>query len=231
MTEEIVPTHLGFIMDGNRRWAKARSLPSFEGHREGHRAAKRVAEACFERGIRYVTLYAFSTENWQRAADEVSFIMKRLAVVVSAREIKYYQKNGIRIRFLGLRTNFEPILQKALRRTEEATKDLTRGTLAICLDYGGQQEIVDAVRKCVEDGLRADQITTEAISQRIYQPGIPPLDLVVRTSGEQRISNFMLWRISYSELMFVQKHWPDMTKDDVTVIIEEYSRRSRRFGG
>lgn len=226
-----LPTHLGFIMDGNRRWAKARGKMPLEGHREGHRAAKRVAEACFEQGIRYVTLYAFSTENWQRAANEVSFLMKRLAIVVSAKEIKYYQENGIRIRFLGLRTNFEPAMQRALQRTEEATRNLTRGTLAICLDYGGQQEIADAARKCVEDGLTADQITTEAISQRIYEPDIPPLDMVVRTSGEQRISNFMLWRIFYSELMFIEKHWPDMTKEDVTAIIEEYSRRSRRFGG
>jgi len=226
-----IPIHLGFIMDGNRRWAKAQGLSAFEGHKEGHRAAKRVAEACFERGISYVTLYAFSTENWRRTVDEVSYLMKLLAVVVSIKEIKYYQKNEIRIRFLGSRDHIDSMLLKAMEKAEAETKDLTRGTLAVCLDYGGHQEIVDAVKLCLKDNLSSEDINAEAIEQRLYCPDIPPLDLVVRTSGEQRISNFMLWRIYYSELLFLQKHWPDMTKTDVTAIIEEYDRRSRRFGG
>jgi undecaprenyl diphosphate synthase len=233
MTKETatIPTHLGFIMDGNRRWAKAQGLPAFEGHKEGHKAAKRVAEECYERGVTYVTLYAFSTENWRRTVDEISYLMKLLAVVVSTREVTYYIKNGIRIRFLGSRDRLEPMLLKALIKAEEATKDLTRGTLGVCLDYGGHQEIVDATKRCVEDGLEPVEITAEAIEKRLYCADMPPLDMVVRSSGEQRISNFMLWRIAYSEFLFLPKHWPEMTKADVTAIIEEYGRRSRRFGG
>jgi undecaprenyl diphosphate synthase len=232
MTETTtIPTHVGFIMDGNRRWAKAHGLPLLEGHREGHRAAKRVAEECFERGVRYVTFYAFSTENWRRASDEILYLMKLLAVVVSAKEVRYYIKNGIRIRFLGLRSNLEAPLLRAVEQAEKATEKLTRGTLGVCLDYGGQQEIADAARRCITDGLKPEEVTVEAITARLYAPEIPPIDMVVRTSGEQRISNFMLWRIFYSELLFLQKHWPDMTKDDVTDIIEEYVSRSRRFGG
>lgn len=218
-------------MDGNRRWARERGEGPLQGHTAGYAAAKRVAEACFEEGIKYVTFYAFSTENWRRAAEEVGYLMKILAVVVSAREVKYYVANGIRIRFLGSRHNVEPKLLRAMIRTEEATADQTRGTLAVCLDYGGKQEIVDAARQCVADGLTAQQITEDAISERLYCPDIPPLDMIIRTSGEQRLSNFMLWRADYSELLFLQKHWPDMTKQDVVDIIETYARRSRRFGG
>jgi undecaprenyl diphosphate synthase len=233
MTNEVapVPVHLGFIMDGNRRWAVAQGLRAVEGHKVGHQAAKRVVEACFERGIQYVTLYAFSAENWRRAAEEVSYLMKLLTVVVSAREVNYYVKNRIRIRFLGRRDNIDAMLLKAMEKAEQATKDLDRGTLGVCLDYSGHVEIADAARKCVEDGLTADQITPEAIAERLYAPDIPPLDMVVRSSGEQRISNFMLWRVGYSELLFLEKHWPEMTKDDVTDIIEVYGQRSRRFGG
>lgn len=227
----LVPNHIGFIMDGNRRWAKERRLGLLQGHTAGYLAAKQVAEACFDRGIQYVTFYAFSTENWRRAAEEVGYLMKILAVVVSAREVKYYVKNNIRIRFLGSRHNINSKLLEGMARTEKATADLTGGTLAVCLDYGGQQEIADAAKQCVLDGLAAEQITPQAIAERLYCPDIPSLDLIVRTSGEQRLSNFMLWRAEYSELLFLQKHWPDMTKQDVTDIIEAYARRSRRFGG
>jgi undecaprenyl diphosphate synthase len=227
----IIPSHIGFIMDGNRRWAVAHGLKPMEGHKEGHRAAKRVAEACFERGVQFVTLYAFSAENWRRPAIEVSYLMKILAMVVSVREVKYYISQRIRILFMGRRDRIEPALLQAMEYAEAATKDMDRGTLGVCLDYSGQVEIVDAVRRCAEDGLTVARITPEAIEARLYQPDIPDMDLVVRASGEQRISNFMLWRINYSELLFLEKHWPEMTKDDVTDIIEEYGRRSRRFGG
>lgn len=226
-----IPMHIGFIMDGNRRWARSLGLPAYEGHLAGYEAARRVSEACFEHGVQYVTLYAFSTENWQREVNEVSYIMKLLARAVSTKEVKYALKKGTRLRFLGLRTNFSPQLVAAIEKAEAATKDQQKGTLAICLDYGGQQEIADAARACMEDGLKPEDITPETIGARLYCPDIPAIDLVVRTSGEQRLSNFMLWRAVYSELLFVEKHWPDMTKDDVTDIIETYGRRSRRFGG
>lgn len=226
----IVPTHLGFVLDGNRRWARERGLIVFEGHRVGYGVLKDIAVACVEHGVKYMTAYIFSTENWKRDTKEVAYLMK-LFRMMAKRDVKFALKHGIRLRFLGRRDIISADLRKAIEHAEEATKDQTAGTLAICMDYGGHQEIADATRKCIEDGLTTAEITPEAIQSRLYAPDIPPIDMVVRTSGEHRISNFMLWRIAYSELMFIKKYWPDMTKDDVTAIIEEYSRRSRRFGG
>jgi undecaprenyl diphosphate synthase len=225
-----IPMHIGFIMDGNRRWAIAHGLPAYEGHMAGYNAFKDVVEECFDKGVQYVTFYAFSTENWKRDAKEVSYLMKVLVMAVN-KELKRSIKKEIRIRFLGRRDVVEAKVLKSMEKAEEATKELTKGNLSICLDYGGQQEIADAAAACIRDGLSADNITPAALSERLYYPEVPPIDLVVRTSGEQRISNFMLWRIQYSELLFLEKHWPDMTKDDVTAIIETYDQRSRRFGG
>ena len=232
MTTEVpsIPVHIGFIMDGNRRWARQHGLPVYEGHLAGYNAFKDIVEECFDQGVDYITFYAFSTENWKREAAEVSYLMKVLVMAVN-KELKRSIKKGIRIRFLGRRDVVDAKVLKSMERAEEATKDLNEGNLSICLDYGGQQEIVDAARQCVIDGLAADDITTETISERLYNPEIPPVDIVVRTSGEQRISNFMLWRLAYSEFLFLQKHWPEMTKDDVTDIIKVYEQRSRRFGG
>jgi undecaprenyl diphosphate synthase len=217
-------------MDGNRRWARLHGLPSEEGHLAGYNAFKDVVEASFNAGVKYLTVYAFSTENWKRSKHEVSYLMNVLVMAVS-KELKRSVKEGIRVRFLGRRDMVSGRVLKTMEKAEAATAHLTKATLTICLDYGGQQEIADAARKCIEDGLKAAEITPDEISARLYCPDIPPLDLIVRTSGEQRLSNFMLWRTAYSEFIFVKKHWPDMTKDDVTDIIETYGRRSRRFGG
>jgi len=217
-------------MDGNRRWAKHHGLPTYEGHMAGYNSFTEVVEACFDQGVKYITFYAFSTENWKRDVAEVSYLMKVLVMAVN-KELKRSIKKGIRIRFLGRRDVVDAKVLKSMEKAENATKDLTEGNLSICLDYGGQQEIADAAKQCLADGLAADDITPQAIEDRLYSPEIPPVDMVVRTSGEQRISNFMLWRLAYSEFLFIQKHWPDMTKDDVTAIIEEYDHRSRRFGG
>lgn len=225
-----VPVHLAFILDGNRRWARERGLPVFEGHRVGYKVLKDVAVACVERGVKYMTAYVFSTENWKRDVKEVSYLM-RLFILMAKRDVKFAIKEGIRLRFLGRRDVISAQLRAAIERAEEATKDQQGGTLAICMDYGGQQEIADAASACLVDGLRAEEITPAAIEARLYAPDIPSVDMLIRTSGEQRISNFMLWRVAYSELMFVDKFWPEMTKQDVTAIIEEYNRRSRRFGG
>lgn len=225
-----VPVHIGFIMDGNRRWARERGLPDFQGHYNGYKAFKKVAEACFEQGVKYISIYAFSTENWKRDSSEVAYLMQ-LITWVAKKEKSHALKNNIRMRFLGRRDRLEPKVLKALERTEEATKHLTRGTIAVCVDYGGQQEIADAARRCLNDGLAPEDITPEAIDERLYGADIPAVDLIVRASGEQRLSNFMLWRAAYSELLFFEKHWPEVTKQDVAAIIEEYGRRSRRFGG
>lgn len=226
----VTPTHIGFILDGNRRWARQHSLPDFDGHLAGYNSLREVIEHCFEIDVPYVSVYAFSTENWKRDKREVSGLMKLAARAISS-DLKRFIDKNICVRYAGRRDGIGKKLLAAVEKAEEATRNLTGGTLLLCFNYGGKQEIVDAVRQCLDDGLDAEEITEEAITQRLYVPEVPPVDLIVRTSGEQRLSNFMLWRSAYSELMFLKKYWPDMTKEDVTDIIKEYNRRRRRFGG
>jgi undecaprenyl diphosphate synthase len=226
----VVPKHLGFILDGNRRWAHKYSLPEYDGHLAGYNSLREVMDGCFEQGIQYVTIYAFSSENWKRDKSEVSNLMK-IALQAITKDLKSLIERNVRIRILGRREGITPKLLAGFEKCEEKTRHLTGPTFAVCFNYGGQQEIVDAARKCVEDGLTAQDITEEALSARLYAPDVPPIDMVIRTSGEQRLSNFMIWRTAYSELYFMDKFWPEMTKEDVQDIIKEYSRRSRRFGG
>ncbi len=226
---KLVPKHVGYILDGNRRWAKSHSLPELDGHLAGYNAVREVVEGSIEQGVEFVSIYAFSTENWQREKAEVSHLMKLFMSALSM-ELKRFVKNEIRLRVVGSRNGLSQKMIDAIEKAEEATKHLAKGTVLVCFNYGGQQEIADAARKCVEDGLSAPEITEEAIAKRLYAPDAPPVDIIVRTSGEQRLSNFMLWRASYSELLFLKKYWPDMTKQDVADIIEEYNRRQRRFG-
>jgi len=224
------PVHVGFILDGNRRWARKHSIPEMDGHLAGYNALKEVMRACYDDGVQYVTIYAFSTENWQRNGKEVSGLMK-LAMHIVTTDLKELIKDKIRVRFLGRTGGISSKLLKGIEKAEEATGHFTGKTLAICFNYGGQQEITDAVRACAADGIAPQDITEEALSAHMYAADVPPIDIIVRTSGEQRLSNFMLWRSTYSELLFIDKFWPDMTKQDVTDIIKEYNRRSRRFGG
>jgi undecaprenyl diphosphate synthase len=223
------PTHLGFILDGNRRWAVKHSLPEFDGHLAGYNALREVIEASFEQGVEYVSVYAFSTENWKRDKQEVSNLMK-LAMRAVSSDLKRFITKGIRVRFVGRREGLSAKLLDAVEKAEEATRRLTNGTVLVCFNYGGHQEIADAARACIQDGLTPDEVTPEAMAERLYVPDVPPIDMIVRTSGEYRLSNFMLWRASYSELLFLEKFWPDMTKQDVADIIKEYHRRNRRFG-
>jgi undecaprenyl diphosphate synthase len=228
-SSRVVPAHVGYILDGNRRWARQHSLPEYDGHLAGYNALREVIESSVNEGIEYISIYAFSTENWQRQKEEVSYLM-RLVMHALTSDLKRFIKNGVRLRVLGHREGLNDKLISAIEKAEEATKLLDRATVLVCFNYGGQREIADAARKCVEDGLSAKEITEEEIAKRLYASDVPPVDIVVRTSGEQRLSNFMLWRSSYSELLFLKKYWPEMTKQDVADIIKEYSRRQRRFG-
>jgi undecaprenyl diphosphate synthase len=225
----LVPRHIGYILDGNRRWARQHSLPEFDGHMAGYSALMDVVEASFQAGVEYVSLYAFSTENWQRDKKEVSNLMK-LAVHAFSKDMKRLVKNRIRVRFLGVHDGLSGKLLDVMEKAEAQTRLFEGHTLAICFNYGGQLEIVDAVKRCYRDGLTQEQINEATISERLYAPDVPPLDMVVRTSGEQRLSNFMTWRTVYSELLFLEKYWPDMRAEDVRGIIAEYNRRQRRFG-
>lgn len=225
-----VPQHIGYILDGNRRWAKQHGLPTYEGHLAGYNTLKDMVIATANAGVKYVSLYAFSTENWKRPKGEVSKLMA-LMLRIFKTDLQDLVDEGIRIRVLGSKEGLSDELVAAIKVAEENTAHLTHATVCICFNYGGQQEIAYAVKQIVEKGIEKDEITEETISQHLYAPDVPPVDIVVRTSGEQRISNFMLWRVAYSEFLFLDKFWPDMTADDVTAIINEYNKRSRRFGG
>lgn len=229
--EMSVPTHIGYIVDGNRRWAKKHGLPAYEGHLAGYSSLNDVVlETLAVDGVEYVSIYIFSTENWKRPEKEVAKIMG-LAMRIFKSELKVFIEKGIRIQVMGIEDGLSDELIKAAREAERVTENLTNGTLCICFNYGGQREIVDAARRCIEDGLSPDEVTEETLAARLYTPNVPQVDLIVRTSGEHRLSNFMLWRSAYSEFIFLDKLWPDMRKEDVTAIIEEYKSRSRRYGG
>lgn len=230
MSEIVVPHHVGYIVDGNRRWAKKHGIPTYEGHLAGYNTIQDVARATFDAGVKYVSAYIFSTENWKRSESEVGGLMNLVLRLLTS-DLKLLEDENIKLKILGSRNGVSEKILKAIDNAEERTANNTRGTLAICFNYGGQLEIVEAVKKIVQADVGIDQITPELISENLYAPEVPPIDMLVRTSGEQRISNFMLWRAAYSELMFLEKLWPDMTKDDVTAILEEYTRRDRRIGG
>lgn len=230
MVGEELPRHVGYIVDGNRRWAKARGLPGFAGHRAGRRVLQDVLLETVHGGVFYVSAYVFSTENWKRTRQEVGKLMDLLLEVLT-KDIHVFVENNIRMRVLGAREGLSRRMIKAIDDAEARTRELSGGQILLCLNYGGQLEIADAVKRIIEDGVTSDDVTPETIARNLYAPDVPPCDLIVRTSGEQRLSNFMLWRAAYSELMFLDKSWPDMTKQDVTAILDEYARRHRRFGG
>ena len=225
-----LPQHIGFIVDGNRRWAKSRSLPAHEGHRAGYHTLKTTLLETINRGVPYVSAYVFSTENWKRSEEEVGWLMGLLLRVLKS-DAHIFIDNNIRLRVIGGRDKLSKQVLAAIDQIEQQTEHLTAGTVVLCLNYGGQQEIADAMKSMMSAGVNVDDVTPELISKHLYAPDIPPCDLVVRTSGEQRLSNFMLWRSAYSELMFIDKTWPDMTNDDITAILKEYSSRKRHFGG
>lgn len=224
-----IPQHIAYIVDGNRRWAKRHGLPAYEGHMAGYNAIQDVAAATFDAGVPYMSAYIFSTENWKRSEEEVGKLMG-LVLKLFTSDLHKFHDNDIRLRVLGSREGVDAKILKEIDHAEEVTADNTRGTLGLCFNYGGQLEIADAVKRAAEAGEDMSQTTPELLEQYLYAPEIPPVDLIVRSGGDQRISNFMLWRAAYSELLFLDNAWPDMTKEDVSGILEEYNKRSRRFG-
>jgi undecaprenyl diphosphate synthase len=202
----------------------------YEGHLAGYSAIHEVVKASFDAGIEYVSIYIFSTENWKRSEDEVNKLMGLVLKLLTS-DLHIFEENNIKLTILGSRERVSSKILDAIDNAEAQTAGNTRGTLAVCFNYGGQLEIADAFKKIIQSGATPENVTPELISQNMYAPEVPPVDLIVRTSGEQRLSNFMLWRAAYSEFIFLEKLWPDMTKEDVTGILEEYSRRDRRIGG
>lgn len=218
--------HLGIIADGNRRWAKEHGLPTIEGHKKGLETIEDLIRAAAKAGIPYISFYVFSTENWGRSADEVGYIMK----LAETRILKYAEKlakNNAKMLILGSKANVPPSLASCIEKAEKITAESTGITVCICFNYGGEQEIADAANVAMEaDG----EITPQTIRKHLYHPEVPDVDMVVRTSGEERISGFMLWRAAYAELMFVEKYFPEMEAADIEKILEEFDSRNRRFG-
>jgi len=224
-----MPNHLGLIMDGNRRWAKEKGLRPFEGHRRGYLRLKKIALAAFDRNVHYVSAFVFSTENWNRSKEEVAYLMD-LLYWVSTVELKKLDKRNIKIVFVGTKKGLSQKIIDAINAGEAKTANNTAGTLVLCLNYGGQQELSDAFANIIRQGIPADKITPELINKNLYEPSLPPLDLIIRTSGEQRLSGFMLWSAAYAELKFVLKYWPAFTVADLEDALQDYSHRHRRFG-
>jgi len=228
-TNKAIPIHLGLILDGNRRWARQQAIPQIEGHRKGYENLKTIGIAGIKKGIKYISAYMFSTENWQRSQDEVDYLMK-LLLWVAKHEVDELHKQNIRVRFAGSQRHLGRPILTAMRQAEDKTKANTRATLIICLNYGGHQEIADAVKLIIAQKIAPKDIKPEIIARYLYVPDVPPIDLIIRTSGEQRLSNFMLWRAAYSELYFTNKHWPEFNEDDLDEALAEYAHRQRTFG-
>jgi undecaprenyl diphosphate synthase len=225
-----VPRHIGIIMDGNGRWARRRGRPASFGHRAGVRAIKRVLDACEKLGVNVLSIYAFSTENWSRPRTEVRALM-RLFHETMLREIDEMHQRGVRIVFSGRADDLSPRMRDRIAEAVNRTAANKNGVLNVCLNYGGRAEIVDAVKKLLADGVPADQVDEAAIASRLYNPDLPDPDLIIRTAGERRVSNFLLWQSAYSEMLVSETLWPDFDEKDLRAALADYASRVRRFGG
>lgn len=229
-----LPKHIAIILDGNGRYAKAHGLPRAEGHRRGADNVETIADAMSEEGVPYMTVYAFSTENWKRSKEEVEFLMQLLNWYLDS-YVEKSIRNGIRVRIIGDRSGLSEKMQEKIAVAEERTKSQTKLNLTFAINYGGRDEITRAARKLGED-ISLGKVKPEEVSQKLLTTyldtaELPDPDLVIRTSGEERISNFLLWQMAYSELYFSDKYWPEFTPEDLHAAIVEYSKRNRRFGG
>ena len=224
-----VPGHVAIIMDGNGRWARGRGWSRSEGHRLGTENVRRVVRALARRGVGYVTIYAFSTENWDRPAHEVHSLMELLGRTIES-ETAVLHAEGVRIRHLGRLDRLPESLQAAVERSVELTRHNTTINLSVAFDYGGREEIVGAARRLIESGVDAHDLTEQMLAAELYTAGMPDPDLIIRTAGEMRLSNFLLWQSAYAEYYSTSTLWPDFDETDLELALKEYERRQRRFG-
>ncbi len=230
LTGLTVPEHVAIIMDGNGRWARRRNLPRIAGHRAGAENLRRIINACAEFGIKILTIYAFSTENWERPEDEVRGLMNIFTRVLD-QELRDLHRQGVCLHHLGDLNGIEPALQKKVRDALELTRDNDRLILNVAFNYGGRAEILHAVRQMLADDLPPDELTEELFSRYLFTGGLPDPDLVIRTSGELRVSNFLIWQAAYAEYVAAPEMWPDFGREQLYAAIVEFSKRDRRYGG
>jgi len=228
-SEQRVPYHVGIIMDGNGRWARERNLPRLEGHRAGTENLRRTLRACVELGIKVLTIYAFSTENWGRPKAEVRGLMNILESVID-RELAELHENGVQLRHVGKLEGINSVLQRKVRDAIALTKDNDTLILNVAFNYGGRTEIVEAIRQMIRDGVSPDEVDEALVDSYLYTADVPDPDLIVRTSGEFRVSNFLIWQGAYSEYYVTPTYWPDFDRAELELALEHYARRERRFG-
>ncbi len=226
---DALPIHVGIIMDGNGRWAKQQGKPRTDGHEEGLKRAKDIAKAASDIGIKYVTLYVFSTENWKRTKTEVGFLMNLIHTHL-VQELEFYKQNQIKVRLLGDKSGLPKNIQKDFETAENDTKDFTGLTINLATNYGGRDEIVRSIKSIISSGISPENITEDIISSHFDIPALPDVDLLIRTGGEKRLSNFLMWHSAYAELLFTDTLWPDYNREEFYHNIQEFQKRTRRFG-
>ncbi|MBU0707661.1 di-trans,poly-cis-decaprenylcistransferase [Patescibacteria group bacterium] len=229
MAKAAVPQHIAIIPDGNRRWAKSKHLPALLGHKRGVDVMEKVCYAAIDRGVKVMTFWAFSTENWRRAKREVNYLLKLFEEVFINRLDKFNSEN-VKLVVSGRIDEFPDRLQNYIKKAVDKTKNNTRGIVHLCLNYGGRAEIIDMVKKIIKKKISPLKVNRQIIDENLYNPGLPDIDLVVRTSGEQRTSGFLPWQLEYAEYAFVDKHWPDFKEKDIDKLIKDFQSRQRRFG-
>ncbi len=225
-----VPFHLGIIIDGNRRWAKKKSLLFFQGHRKGLNNVQKIGDYCAEKEIKILTLYTFSTENWKRSKKEISFLMKLLTESLNKKNLQELHKKNIKLQIIGQREKLPQALQERIKEAEKLTKNNKKRILNLAISYGGRPEIIQAVKNIIKKKTPANKITEELINKNLWTAGLPYPDLIIRTGGAKRLSNFLTWQSAYSEFYFTEKFWPEFTKKDLDKALLDYSHRDRRFG-
>lgn len=220
------PRHLGIILDGNRRWAKEKNLPALEGHKRGFKTVKSIIQAAKEKDIKTLTLFCFSTENWNRSREEIDYLMDIFKKSLSDYFSKFGKEN-VKIKVIGQKDRFSSDIQSQMEKLEKQTQNNTKMTLNLALSYGGRAEIVDAIKKIIKTGVDPDKITEETVKENLWTSDV---DLIIRTGGEQRLSGFLLWQAAYSEFIFIKKYWPEFSESDLDAALTDYASRQRRFG-
>lgn len=230
MSNTKIPRHIAIIMDGNRRWAKKHGLPSYEGHRHGYKKVKEVGKWCQDFGVKFLTLWAFSTENWKRSQKEVDFLMKLLGQALVDKEILDLKKGDVKLKVIGERSKLPQKIQAKITRAEEMTADCKEMVLILAINYGGRMDIINTVKKIVRKDFAPQEINEKVFEAHLETEAIPDPDIVIRTSGEQRTSGFLIWQAAYSEFHFCSKFWPDFAKEDLEKALSDFTKRERRFG-